>query len=228
MRLLAIDTAGDGCSAGIFTDADTLALRYREGGTGHAELLPRMLEAVLAEAGCDLDALDAMAVTTGPGSFTGIRTGLAMVRGLALVTGHRIFPVTTLAALAASALRSAGARAPVLAVIDARRGQVYHQLFAATGEPQGAAEAAVPAAAAAAVRDEVRLVGNGAALLSPYLPDATVLRAVRLDAAAVAEAARLAAAAGVPPVGGPAVRPFYARPADARADAGRSLLRVGG
>lgn len=190
-----------------------------------------MIEAVLAEAGCRLAGLDGLAVTIGPGSFTGIRTGLAMARGLALVTGLRILPITTLQALAQVAAREAGAALPLLAVLDARRGQVFCQSFSAGGEPLDMPRCLLPEDAAMLARGPSRLVGNGVPLvlacLSPQARLGLVSSAGRLDARAVALAAFAALARGGSSVAGPEVRPLYLRPADARPDAGRALLRVG-
>ena len=238
MRLLAFDTAGDGCSAGVFLDGRPSAVRWSDGGTGHAERLPRLIESVLAEADVDVEALDGLAVTVGPGSFSGIRTGLAAARGLALATGLRAIPVTTLEALAARLIGREGAL-PVAAVMDARRGQVFLQLFDPAGAPLGTPEALAPEAAAARLEDQGlggqglggawRLVGNAAALVVPHLaePVAIVVQ-VRLDAQGVALAAEQALARGVRPVAGFALHPCYARGADARPGAGRALLRLEG
>jgi tRNA threonylcarbamoyladenosine biosynthesis protein TsaB len=221
LRLLAFDTAGDGCSAGVFQDGRPLAVRSSDGGIGHAERLPRSIEAVLAEAGVDLDALDGLAVTVGPGSFSGIRTGLAAARGLALVTGLATVAVTTLEALAAP-LFAGDAELPIAAVMDARRGQVFLQRF-------GPPEAFTPEAAAATLAGAWQLVGNGAALVVPHLAQqAVAVTRGRLDAAGVALAAERALAQGTTPVDGFGLHPCYARGADARPGAGRALVRLEG
>ena len=226
MRLLAFDTAGDGCSAGVFLDGRPLAVRSSDGGIGHAERLPRLIEAVLAEAGLGLDALAGLAVTVGPGSFSGIRTGLAAARGLALVTGLRAIPVTTLEALAAPLIANDRAL-PIAAVIDARRGQVFLQCFEQTGAPLGSPEALTPEAAATTLGGAWQLVGNGAALVVPHLAQQAAAVALgRLDAAGVALAAERALARGTIPVDGFRLHPCYARGADARPGAGRPLLVV--
>ena len=228
MRLLAFDTAGDGCSAGVFLDGRSLAVQFSDGGIGHAERLPRLIEAVLAEAGVDLDALDGLAVTVGPGSFSGIRTGLAAARGLALVTGLATVPVTTLEALAAP-LIAGNTELPIAAIMDARRGQVFLQRFDQTGAPLTSPEALTPEAAAATLEGAWRLVGNGAALVAPHLVHRAVAVAPgRLDAAGVALAAERALAQGTTPVDGFRLHPCYARGADARPGAGRALVRLEG
>ncbi len=230
MRLLALDTAGDGCSVGIFASSRPLALRRHAGASGHAEQLPRLLADLLADAPGGLQALDALAVTIGPGSFSGIRTGLAAARGLALVAGLPVFGITTFAALAAAALRGSSSGRPIVAAIDARRSQVFVQVFDADGHPISPARAATLQAAAADLVGPLRLVGSGARLLRPLLRPETEIELddVRLDAAAVAEAAMVAAGRGMQPVRGTTLGPLYLRDADARLDAGRSLLPVEG
>jgi tRNA threonylcarbamoyladenosine biosynthesis protein TsaB len=226
LRLLAFDTAGDGCSAGVFLDGRSLAIRSSDSGIGHAERLPLLIEAVLADAGIDFETLDSLAVTVGPGSFSGIRTGLAAARGLALVTGLRALPVTTLEALAAS-LIGGDVELPIAAVIDARRGQVFLQRFDPSGAPLGAPEALTPGAAAATLDGAWRLVGNAAALVLPHLAhQAATVATGRLNAAGVALAAERALARGAMLVDGFALSPCYARGADARSGAGRALMRL--
>ncbi len=139
MRLLVIDTSGPECAAGIY-DAGTaqmLSLRSETIGKGHAEILPGMIEDAAKAAATRLKTLDRIAVTVGPGSFTGIRVGVAMARGLALSLGIPAVGVTTLQVVAEPAL---GQATPVLALIDARREELYSQLFeadgASCGEPQ--------------------------------------------------------------------------------------------
>jgi tRNA threonylcarbamoyladenosine biosynthesis protein TsaB len=238
LRLLVFDTAGTGCSAGIVRDAEIVAMRSLDGAQGHAERLPGLLSAVLADAGLTLGSLDLLAVTVGPGSFSGIRTGLAAARGIALVTGMRVMPVTTLEALAAQLAQTFAdsgppMRLPIVAVRDARRGQVFIQRFEAEGRPVDRPRNLTPAAAAAELDGRLRLVGDGVPLLLSCL---TADRAARLEvlpdavagAEGVATAALAALARGEEPVDGFALAPLYIRDADARPGAGRSLLPVGG
>lgn len=136
MRLLVIDTSGPDCAAGIF-DADGARMLARCAetiGKGHAERLPGMIEQVSRDAGLPLKALDRIAVTVGPGSFTGIRVGVAMARGLALALAIPAVGVSTLAVVAEPSL---GGGYPVLALIDARREELYATLFAADGTSLG-------------------------------------------------------------------------------------------
>jgi tRNA threonylcarbamoyladenosine biosynthesis protein TsaB len=228
LRLLAFDTAGSSCSAGVFVDGQPLAVRRSDGAGGHAEWLPRSIEAVLAEAAIDPGALDAIAVTVGPGSFSGIRTGLAAARSLALVTGLQAIAVTTLEALAAPLAHANSAPIPIAAILDARRGQVFLQRFAPDNAPLEPPRTLDPAAAAAELAGNMRLVGDGAERLLPHLPPSLAnIVAGRLDAVGVARAAELALERGARPLSGFDLHPCYARDADARSSAGRPLLRIG-
>jgi tRNA threonylcarbamoyladenosine biosynthesis protein TsaB len=192
-----------------------------------------MLLAVLADAGLSLADLDALAVARGPGSFTGIRTGLAAARGLALVTRLPVFAPTTLEVLVRPLLGDVADCRSVGALLDARRGQVYWQLFTSSGAPADAPRVIAPAAVAAELRRSlaapVRLAGSGAKLVLPLLRGLDAEMAdVSLDAAAVALTAEAMASRGEAAIDAASLVPLYLRGADARPDAGRALLDVGG
>jgi tRNA threonylcarbamoyladenosine biosynthesis protein TsaB len=229
LRLLALDTALEGCSVGVFAAARLLAMRRRPGALGHAEQLPSMLADLLGEARLGSADLDGLAVTIGPGSFSGIRTGLAAARALALVYRLPVFGVRTFEALAAPLANEPGDERPIAAIIDARRGQVYLQLLSNKGLPLATPASLDPEAAAGGLVAPIRLVGNGVPLLRSFLPQGSGFEVAEacLDAAAVALAAEAAAERGVRPIDGMALKPFYLRDADARPDAGRALLPVG-
>ena len=131
MRILAFDTALDACSAAVWEDGRVLAHASVAAARGHAEILFPMLGRILDEAGLTYGDIDRFAATVGPGSFTGVRVGLAAARGLALGRGKPAVGVTTLEAIAATAARDfalpVGARIAV--AIDARRGELYVQIF---------------------------------------------------------------------------------------------------
>src|SRR5690606_29027629 len=97
---------------------------------GHAEASMPLLDGVMREAGLDFFALDRIAVTVGPGSFTGLRVGIAAARGIALAARKEIVGITTLAALAAPCL-AADPDTPVAAAIDGRHRHVYFELYGA-------------------------------------------------------------------------------------------------
>jgi tRNA threonylcarbamoyladenosine biosynthesis protein TsaB len=233
LRLLAFDTIGDGGSAGVFADRRALAVRRAEAGPGQAERLPCMLQAVLADAGLTLAEMDGLAVARGPGSFTGIRTGLAAARGLALVTRLPVFAPTTFEVLVRRLLADGTDGRRVGAVLDARRGQVYWQLFTGQGAPAAEPRAVPPEVVAAdllqAPGAPVRLVGSGVGMVLPLLGDLEVeVVDLALDAVAVAVAAEAMAARGEGQSDAASLTPLYLRGADARPNAGRALLAVGG
>ena len=206
MRLLVIDTGLAACQAAVFDGERALSAQCEPMARGHQERLAPMVREAMAEADVAFRSLDRIAVTVGPGSFTGVRVGLAFAKGLSLALETPCVGVGTLAALAAS-LCGTDRRA---AVIDAGRGSVYLQLF------EGEAELAAPdillletaAARLAELAPVDHLVGPQASHFLPSLPAA---HAVDLAAPAPAAIGRLARAAPlVPP------RPLYLRPPDAR------------
>jgi len=189
MRVLVIDTALGLCTAAVFQDGLALGVRSEPMARGHSERLAGFARDAMAVAGGGFETLDRIGVTVGPGSFTGLRVGLAFAQGLGAALDRPVVGVSTLQALAWSAQGEVGG--PVAAVIDARRGEVYLQLFR-NGGPAGEPEALG--------LDEARtrldgaswtLVGSGAPLLMPGMasvladPDPAALAAltIRLDPA---------------------------------------------
>jgi len=218
MRMLAIDTALENCSVGVVRPGSAPVLMTETIGRGHAERLFGMIEAAMAEAGLAFSALDRIAVTIGPGSFTGLRVGIAAARGLALVTGCPVVGVGTLAVIAERARGIAGP-VPVLAVLDARRGEIYAQLFRENGEPATAPAADSPASFAALVTPATMLAGSGAALVAA----ATAARIVHAESAPdIGALVRLGLAAPAP--AGPP-RPLYLRPPDAKPQTAAAVPR---
>src|SRR3954463_15289114 len=134
MLILAIDTALDACAAGVLdTDAGHLIARESQSmKRGHAEALMPLIARVIRESGVGFAALDRIAVTTGPGSFTGLRVGLSAARGIGLAAGKPVVVLTTLAAYAARVV-SRNQAAPVIAAIDARHDHVYLQVVGGNG-----------------------------------------------------------------------------------------------
>ena len=174
---------------------------------GHQERLAPLVQAVMQAAGAAFGQVERIGVTVGPGSFTGLRVGLAFAKGLGLALDRPVVGVGALEALAASA----GTAGLVAAAIDARRGQLYLQVFA-DGAPLMAPEALTVADAAARLAALRRggpavLLGSGAPALERVIRDAAILERTVPDPVAVARlAARSTAAA----------RPLYLRAPDAR------------
>ena len=232
LTLLGFDTATKACSAALWAGGEVIAHRRIEAGGRHAETLVPMLREVAAEGGTRLAAVDRFAVTVGPGSFTGIRIGLATARGLALAGKRPLIGLSTLEVLAAG-VPAAERQGTVLAALDAGRGRLYVQLFGrslgALSEPQALGAEALPGLVATAEGGgSLIVVGTGQAValaaLSPALdarpatgpptPDAGVL---------VRRAAAQAEAKGEERVVSP-VRPLYLRDAGAKP---RARPRVG-
>lgn len=124
--LLALESSGRTPSVALLRGEQVLAeVEGRPGRSGAESLLPG-IDAVLRRAGLELDAVQAFAVSIGPGSFTGLRVGVATLKGLAFDNRRPVVPVASLAALArGAALEAAQSDAPVVALADARRGEVY-------------------------------------------------------------------------------------------------------
>lgn len=124
MKVLAVDTATQACSAALDIDGRRLE-RWRHCERGHAEHLPGMVDALLSDAGLGPGQLDALVAGVGPGSFAGVRVGVAFVKGLALALDRPVLGISSLAMLAAGAAREHPAVGFWWAAIDARMGQVY-------------------------------------------------------------------------------------------------------
>jgi tRNA threonylcarbamoyladenosine biosynthesis protein TsaB len=217
MLILAIDTALDACSVAVL-DTRTSRLIAQESQPmkrGHAEALMPMIARVMKDAGLAFTALDRITVTTGPGSFTGLRVGLSAARGIALAADKPVVGVTTLTAFAAPVV-SANAAQPVIAAIDARHDHVYVQAVAGDGSPLMSPRIApIEEALGAARFGAPHLVGNAAGILAERWPaDAPPLFQVdTLAAPDITWVAWLGAA--LDPETAPA-RPYYLRAPDAQ------------
>lgn len=212
VRVLVIDTALGLCTAGVFAvegdQAGTLGLRSEVLVRGHSERLAGMARDAVLEAGAGFAALDRIGVTVGPGSFTGLRVGLAFAQGLGAALGKPVIGLSSLDALAASVEPGPA----IVALIDARRGQVYGRVW-----PDGMAEDGprawtldrAHAVLATLDRSDPVLVGSGAPLLAKAFPRATIRPLDGPDAAALARMTASASASTSPP------RPLYLRAPDA-------------
>jgi tRNA threonylcarbamoyladenosine biosynthesis protein TsaB len=130
MKILAMDTSAGACSAALRDDRGVIE-RVEEMQRGHAEALMPMIISVMRAAGRQFRELDLVAVTVGPGAFTGLRVGLAAARGIALAAGLPCFGVTTLEAIAEAIDWSNLAHCSSLVVLDNRQGGLYAQLYRA-------------------------------------------------------------------------------------------------
>lgn len=219
MNILAIDTAGVDCAAAVYDAAagKLLATVTDRIGKGHAERLMAMIDDVLDEAGLPLQAIGRVAVTIGPGSFTGIRVGVAAARGLALALPAEVVGVTTLETLAQAHLAAYPGRA-VIAAMDAKRHEIYAQAFDVSGtalsEPRSLSLEDLRDLAQA--HDAV-VCGSATALLDG---EAAASEPDRFDIATVA---RIAATASVE-LARP--KPLYLRGPDAKPQDGFALARA--
>lgn len=165
MKLLAVDTSTASCSVALFNGDRLLEEAVYTVGKTHSRHLMSMIHRILEDCRCDPADIGGIAVTRGPGTFTGLRIGISTVKGIAAATGA---PVVGISSLAALAFPFSLQDCPVVAMIDARRGEVYHAQF--RGVAGGASEVAVrvsvcaPETAAAQLPENAILVGSGAVL----------------------------------------------------------------
>ncbi len=228
--ILALDAAGASCSVAVWAGN---AIRAHGGEAmvrGQSERLVPMIEEVMAAAGVDYGEVDAIAVTRGPGGFTGVRIGLAAAQGLAIALARPLVGVSNFEALAAS-VPEVPPGSHLVAAIDSKRAEVFVQVFR---PPEPGAVTAAKGPGAADLEDDLAgilpsgtllLVGDGAARA------ATVLRAAGREVALApapgpciaALAARLAAARPLPGAGLGRPRPIYLRGADVTLPDGRQI-----
>jgi tRNA threonylcarbamoyladenosine biosynthesis protein TsaB len=227
MRILAIDTSCGAASAAVVESGriEPHAVISRTMARGHAEALAPMVEEAVRSIEGGVASLDRIAVTVGPGSFTGIRVGLAMARAMGLALGIPVVGVSTLAAFAAKLL-SKPRQGVIAPAIDARHGAAYFQLFEPSGRPLGPPRCD-------ALRECVRQIGDGPALLAG---DAALLLAAEAhraglpydlesatDAPDIVAVARMGLA--LDPAVNPA-RPLYIKPPDARPNPAEPIARA--
>ncbi|KAA2284881.1 tRNA (adenosine(37)-N6)-threonylcarbamoyltransferase complex dimerization subunit type 1 TsaB [Arenimonas fontis] len=197
MNLLAVETGTEACSVALWR-AGELAEKHELAPRRHTRLVLPWIEQLLAEAGLVRSQLDALAVGRGPGAFTGVRLGIAIVQGLALALDRPVVPVSTLAVLA---MRAPADAREILAAIDARMGEVYLGEFRRDGDGLVRAagrEQVLPPGMAPLPAASVHGVGTGFAAEHGLLAERLGDRLLSMDAQALPHAgdlARLAAAA---------------------------------
>ncbi|AHG43798.1 O-sialoglycoprotein endopeptidase [Rhizobium leguminosarum bv. trifolii CB782] len=218
MIVLALDTAGVDCAAAVYDSGRNTVLGEASDmiGKGHAEHLIGIVDRALDQADMELSDIDRIAVTIGPGSFTGIRVGVAAARGFALSLNVPAVGVTTLEVMA-SAQREKTPHRPVLAAMDAKRDEIYLQSFSSDGSPLDTPRAlSVAQAQAFAEGFDGEIAGSATALLKP---DAG---GDHTNTFPISVVARLGAAAS-PDAGKP--KPLYLRGPDAKPQAGYAIAR---
>ena len=220
MKLLAVESAT--LSGGVaLLDGDRLLGEITLNiAITHSERLMSAVDRLLADCGLGPADLDGLAVSVGPGSFTGLRVGLATVKALAMALDLPVAPVPTLDALAS---RLPFADAPVCPILDARKGEVYLSLYRWRGDSMAREWdylALAPEAAAARLEPPVILLGDGVEACRPWLDrlgaGARVAPAAqRLPSAAAVAGLGLAVLAGGGGVSAEALAPLYLRPSEA-------------
>lgn len=129
MKLLAVETATEACSAALYLDGEVIE-RYQVAPRDHAQLILPMIDGLMSEAGLQLADLDALAFGRGPGSFTGIRIATGVIHGLALGSELQVVPVSTLAAVAQEFFDRNGERCDTaFTAMDARMGEIYFAVY---------------------------------------------------------------------------------------------------
>ncbi len=233
MIVLALDTAAENCAVALAEAGDGLSLLARREeavGRGHAERLMPMIGEALDEAGLAFADLQLIAVTTGPGSFTGTRIGVAAARGLALALAIPAVGVSVLDALIAAVPDTEPGL--VVAALDARRGEIYAKAVKAGGAPatgttfleaQVTTAAALAKAIAAAGGEPIVLTGSAAAMVAGMLGD-TGIQAGIAGQATYADIAAVAALAAHAECGSPPV-PLYLRAPDAKPQTALAVAR---
>jgi tRNA threonylcarbamoyl adenosine modification protein YeaZ len=196
--LLAIDTAAPRLALAVLRDGDRVDTLVEDMATGQAERLFPALEELLSRAGVTYKDLTRIAVTTGPGSFTGLRIGLSAARGLGLALSIPVVGIPSLLALSLVAQCD-----PVAVLLDAKRGEAYVQTFSGPGIP---------------IRDAALLPMDEAHKLVP--PSAATITSPLVDIAAVARVAATADPALYPP------EAAYIRDADAKPQEKFRIARV--
>lgn len=226
MRILAIDTALGACSACILQagDAGPLARESIAMERGHAETLLPLIDRIVSHVPGGFASLDRVAVTIGPGSYTGLRIGISAARAIGLAAGIPVVGVATLSAFLAP-LMSGGGRGLFTAAVDARHGQIYIQAIAAGGH-------VIIAPSLMGVRDALRLLGSGPLVLTgsaaPVLAAEAWAQGIEAGLAETPLAPDIVWVARLGAVAEPASalpKPLYLRGPDAKVQDGAQIAR---
>ena len=226
MRVLAIDTALAACSAAVLDTEQpgVLASESLPMVRGHAEALMPLLADLMRRADLAFANIDRVVVTTGPGSFTGLRVGIAAARGIALAADKPAVGVSTLSAYAAPHLAEDDTT-PVVAAIDARHDHVYLQVFGAGGRVVMTPRlAALNEAVRAAAEAPSRIVGSAAQAIADRLPSG-VPAPLRVDPRDAPDIIWIARMGAVLPEGQAPPKPQYLRAPDAQPQNAAQLPR---
>ncbi len=220
--ILALDSAAGACSVALFADGRVRRRKWAAMGRGHAEALMPMVAGVMD--GEDYASLDAIAVTVGPGAYTGLRIGLATARGLGLAADRPVIGVSSFKVVARGARQANAPIQPMLVVLETKRADLYVQSFDVDLTPSGEPACLDPATVADAFlplgteSDPVVLAGDAVPRLLAELPDGFHATAAPGDGLADAAFVAIEAAENFPANGfaqdAPPPRPLYLRPPD--------------
>ena len=233
MKLLAFETATEACSVALYLDGEIIE-RHEVAPRLHAEYALPWAEALLAEAGIKRSQLDTIAISRGPGAFTGVRLAIALAQGIALALDRPVVAVSTLQVIAADmppTLRKQGrdgeAKQRILAAIDARMGEVYVGAFERRGdELVGLSPEIVCAPQAVTLPDDLSgwsAVGTGFSALEGALAAHLGDQLSSIDASALPHAGDLARLAAAAYARGEAIAPERIEPAYLRNDVALTL-----
>lgn len=177
MRILALETAAKAVSAAITEDGRILASGYQDTGLTHSRTLMPIVEGLFRNTELTAADMNAIAVSAGPGSFTGVRIGVSTAKGLAFAASIPAVAVSTLAALARNVSFAEGL---IVCAMDARRGQIYNALFEA-GDGRLTRLTPDRAVALSDLAEELKndsrpktVLGDGAGLCFGYLTEAGI------------------------------------------------------
>lgn len=218
MKLLAIDTSTHICAVCVLdTQTDQiLAEKSLDIGRGHAEVLMDFIESCLSQAGISYENLDRIGVTIGPGSFTGVRVGMSVARGLGFSLGIPVVGVSTLDACEAKA-RELGYQGGLVSLLDAKRGELYCKI-----SNQGALAASYEAILEKISGLELSMCGSGSSILNEICQQNAPI--IHTEAAPQISVVAMLASQKPDPSAPP--EPLYLRSADAKVQAGFALERA--
>ncbi len=229
MIILALDTTTRSGSAAVVRDGVVQAVRGGDSDLSYGQRLPAELTLVLNEAGVRIDEIDLFAVAAGPGSFTGLRVGIATIQGLAMAHGKQVVAVSALDALARAA---ANASHPTAAWMDAQRGEVFAALYSSDGTTEmvppvsAAPETVLHTWAGIAATADMIFIGDGAVKHRTLLEREVGARTLIVDAPALAGLIGQIAAGNLGRATLPhAIIPIYVRKSDAELARARRAAR---
>jgi tRNA threonylcarbamoyladenosine biosynthesis protein TsaB len=228
MRILAVDTSSQTCSVAVLSDGNAADISFTSSRT-HSRHLMDMIDYALGLAGVRANRLDAVAVTRGPGTFTGLRIGISAAKAIAMAGGK---PLVGISGLEALAVQTADADRLICPMVDARRGEVYYAFYRSEGgrlQRVSEEKACAPMKVLEGIRGPCRFVGNGAELYRDLIVEARgesgtigapVQNVIRAATLACMAGERLRNGDGVDPGD---ITPLYLRKSDAELKLGKKV-----